>query len=142
MLSNTLLVNRNLITGSYYYYRPALSVIQGFTVFGHTSLITFGGPKNGLDSGAPLSMVKLVLNIFHFFLKGSLLSSTRERKFLAYQLIEKLVLPSFSISEVGVVLTPTLFRQIHTSTRVMQHSLYEASTHLVGVSSINYYLLN
>ena len=69
MLSNTLLVNRNLITGSYfiyYYYRPALSVIQGFTVFGHTSLITFGEPKNGLDSGALLSMVKLVLNISIF----------------------------------------------------------------------------
>lgn len=63
---------------------------------------------------------------------GSLLKSTRERKFLAYQLIEKNVLPTMSVVDVGVVMTPTLFHQLHTNTRAIQHSLYEASTHLVN----------
>lgn len=70
-------------------------------------------------------------------LLGSLLKSTRERKFLAYQLIEKHVLPTVCSEDVGVVLSLSLFHQIYTSTRVIHHPLYEASMHLVSDVVIN-----
>jgi hypothetical protein len=63
----------------------------------------------------------------------SLLISTHERKFLLHQLIEKLILPSIDISEVGVVFSVPFLEQVYTNTRVPQHPLYSTSTHLLEV---------
>ena len=66
-----------------------------------------------------------------YYILDCLLTSTYERKFLAYQIIEQYILPTMTINEVGVVLSPTLLRTLKTSTRVPQHVLYEASQHVV-----------
>lgn len=66
-----------------------------------------------------------------YYILDCLLTSTCERKFLAYQVIEQLILPTMTANEVGVVLSPTLLRTLKTSTHVSHHVLYEASQHMV-----------
>ena len=66
-----------------------------------------------------------------YYILDCLLTSTYERKFLAYQVIEQFILPTMTVNEVGVVLSPTLLRTLKTSTHVPHHVLYEASQHVV-----------
>ena len=123
-------------------YRDLPHPIHGCTVYGHSFLKLSGAKVILVNSGRQLLMVKvcfavnflsLIFFIFRLLqIKDSLFTSSHERKYVGFQLLE-MVLPSLSVGEVPLVFSTNLLRCVVNNASSQENYLHPAAKHLVSL---------
>ena len=89
--------------------------------------------KTAVDGKRNLFIIILDSNAFLFFilLLESLFTSSHERKYVGFQLLE-MILPSLSVGEVPLVFSPNLLRCLVNNASSQENYLHPAARHLVS----------
>lgn len=115
--------------------------IHGCTVCGHLFWRPYGAKVILVNSGRQLSMVKtrlfllfpdlITFSSLHKYIQESLFTSSHERKYVGFKLLEAL-LPSLSVGEVPLVFSPNLLRCLVNNASSQENYLHPAAKHLVS----------
>ena len=143
-LASTLLVdnmfsvmcNGRVVSDMFVNYRGHPRPIHDCTVCGRLFLKLYEAKVILVNSGRQLLMVKIYFAInfsliYNLFSKDSLFTSSHERKYVGFQLLETL-LPSLSVGEVPLVFSPNLLRCLVNNASSQENYLHPAAKHLVS----------